>query len=255
MSKRQILNTFIITITFITAFYGKGIVSSFLSVSISTYYLKIIYFYSWWLIPVLLVSGFLYGFKNILSSLGINKGFFTGLVFAMITVSPMFISSAIMGQIRDIKLLNLLHSTVFAGLCEEILFRGFLFGLLFRKTGWGFIPASLSGALIFGLGHIYQGTNSGEIFGIFFITTLGAVWFSWLYAEWRYNLWVPVFLHILMNLSWTLFDVSNNALGDLYTNLFRVITIASTIVITILYNKQRGLTINRRNLILNYKDS
>jgi uncharacterized protein len=255
MSKRQILNTFIITITFITAFYGKGIVSSFLSISISTYYLKIIYFYSWWLIPVLLVSGFLYGFKNILSSLGINKGFFTGLVFAMITVSPMFISSAIMGQIRDIKLLNLLHSTVFAGLCEEILFRGFLFGLLFRKTGWGFIPASLSGALIFGLGHIYQGTNTGEIFGIFFITTLGAVWFSWLYAEWRYNLWVPVFLHILMNLSWTLFDVSDNALGDLYTNLFRVITIACTIVITILYNRQRGLSINRRNLIFNYKDS
>jgi len=55
----------------------------------------------------------------------------------------------------------------------------------------------------------------------------------------------------MMNLSWVLFDVSSNALGGIYTNLFRAITIALTIIITIRYHKKRGLKINRLNLIVN----
>ncbi len=55
----------------------------------------------------------------------------------------------------------------------------------------------------------------------------------------------------IMNLSWILFKVSENALGGFYTNSFRIITIALSIIITIYYHKKRGLKIKRDNLILN----
>jgi hypothetical protein len=214
--------------------------------------LKIAYSYLWWILPTVLIVGLLYGFSSILYNIGIQKGLKTGLLFSIVTVLPMFLSSAIIGQVgEDLNMLRLVHQTIFAGLMEEYLFRGFLFGILFRKLGWGFIPASILGALIFGLGHIYQGSTFLETTGVFFITSIGGIWFAWLYIEWNNNLWVPIFLHILMNISWGLFEVSNNALGGFYTNLFRIITIALSIIITIKYNQKNGLRINSKNLIIN----
>jgi hypothetical protein len=220
--------------------------------SFSSTLFKTAYFYSWWIIPTSLVLGLLYGFKNIIRELGLDKGFFMSLIFSIVTVSPMLISSALIGTIdKNLNFLLVLNNTAFAGFTEEFLFRGFLFGLLFRKEKWGFIPAALLGAFIFGFAHIYQGSTFSETMGVFIVTSLGAVWFSWLFIEWNNNLWIPIFLHALMNLSWILFNVSENALGGFYTNLFRVITIASTIVITIIYKKSKGLIIEKNNLISN----
>ncbi len=252
MRKIIIINSILIVLTFIVAFYGKSVLNSYYSLTFPTIFLKVSYSYLWWTLPTLLVLGVLYGFKNIPANLGLNKGLIIGFLFSIITVSPMIVSSAIIGKIGDnLDFGNLLHTTFIAGFFEEYFFRGFLFGILFRKLKWGFIPASILGGVIFGLGHIYQGSTLIETTGIFAITTIGAIWFSWLYVEWEKNLWIPIFLHTLMNLSWILFEVSNNALGGVYTNLFRAITIALTIIITILYHKKRGLNINRKNLIIN----
>jgi uncharacterized protein len=252
MNPKQISRSIIIIFTFLIAIYGNRIVSGFIDISITSVYLRVAYFYAWWLVPTAIVTGLLFGFGNIFKTLGLHKGFITGLVLALIAVLPMLISSAVMGRIdENLDTFLLLQSTLFAGFTEEWLFRGFLFGILFLKLGWGFIPASVIGAVFFGLGHIYQGSTLPETAGIFLITAIGAAWFAWLYVEWNNNLWVPVFLHILMNLSWTLFDVSANALGGWYTNLFRVITIALTIIITLRYHKKTGLKINRKNLIVN----
>jgi len=252
MNRKTIINSIVVILTFLLAFYGKRILSEYYTISISSDYLKIIYSYLWWILPSALITGLLYGFNNIFYNIGIQKGFRLGLLFSIITVLPMFLSSAIIGHIgEDLEMLSLIHQTLFAGFMEEYLFRGFLFGILFRKLGWGFIPASILGAIIFGLGHIYQGSTLLETTGVFFITSIGAIWFAWLYIEWNNNLWVPIFLHIFMNLSWGLFEVSSNALGGFYTNLFRIITIILTIVITIKYNKKSGLRVNRNTLIVN----
>ena len=249
MDRKSIIGSTIVILTFLVAYYGKRILSDYYTISISSDYLKIAWSYLWWIIPTALVTGLLYGFNKILDNIGIHKGFGIGLLFSFVTVLPMLISSALLGEISpDLKILGLIQKTLFAGFMEEYLFRGFLFGLLFRKLGWGFIPASILGAAIFGLGHIYQGSTFLETMGVFFVTSLGAIWFAWLYIEWNNNLWVPIFLHILMNLSWGLFEVSSNALGGFSTNLFRVITIALTIIVTIKYNKKNGLRINRKNL-------
>lgn len=252
MIKKLLLNSALIILAFVVAFYGKSFFNSYISFTFPTSFLKSTYSYLWWTLPTLLILGVLYGFKNIPVNLGLNKGIVIGFVFSILTVSPMIISSIIIGDIsNNIDLGSLIHKTIAAGFFEEYLFRGFLFGILFQKLKWGFIPASILGGIIFGLGHIYQGTTFTETTVIFAITTIGAIWFSWLYIEWEKNLWIPIFLHALMNLSWILFEVSNNALGGIYTNLFRAITISLTIIITIRYHKERGLNINRRNLLIN----
>ena len=84
------------------------------------------------------------------------------------------------------------------------------------------------------------------------ITFSGAVFFAWLYVEWNYNLWVPILTHTLMNLSWSLFEVDNSALGGVKANIFRGLTILMAITITVLYKrkKNRNLIINRQTLML-----
>ncbi|MEZ5031153.1 MAG: CPBP family intramembrane glutamic endopeptidase [Saprospiraceae bacterium] len=88
---------------------------------------------------------------------------------------------------------------ILAPVLEELVFRGFLFGQLFRFAGWGFIPAGLINALVFGALHLYQASDLWSAIGIFSVTAMGGMWFAWLYIEWDRNLWVPLFMHMLMN--------------------------------------------------------
>lgn len=249
--QQKTLHSILIILVFLIAIYANSILGMFVDISISSIQLNLLVFYAYWVIPVVITLAWLYGFKNILKELGLNKGFLWGILFAGVSVLPMFISSAFIGKINnDIIIINLLHKTLFAGFFEEILFRGFLFGILFRKLKWGFIPASILGAIVFGLAHLYQGNSTLECIGIFLTTFVGAAWFSWLFIEWKNNLWIPIFLHIFMNLSWVLFDVGENAMGDTYTNVFRAISIAITVVATIIFNKKKDyFRINKKNLI------
>lgn len=81
---------------------------------------------------------------------------------------------------------------------------------------------------------------------------MGAILFAWLYVEWNYNLWVPVFLHALMNLAWHTFEMDETALGGVLPNIFRGLTIASAILFTILYKKKNnyGLVITKDKLFI-----
>jgi membrane protease YdiL (CAAX protease family) len=163
----------------------------------------------------------------------------------------MIIGSAIIGTLNsNISLHKVLSSTLYSGFFEELAFRGFLFGLLFRYHRWGFIPAVLAGSLIFGAAHLYQGNDIMSALGSFGIAALGAVWFSWMYVEWSYNLWVPIGMHTLMNASWIFFSVSTTAAGDIASNIVRGLTIATAIAATILYKKKHKLPylINKRTL-------
>lgn len=249
MQKKNILQSVLVILTFLLAVYGNRLLEGFLKISFENEYLRVIWYYLWWIVPTILVTGFLFGFQNFFREMGLSRGFKTGLLVAGIAIIPMFTGSAIMGKIpEELTIWDLIISSLLPGFLEEYLFRAFLFGLLFRKMGWGFIPASVLGALIFGMGHVYQGTFLGQSAGIFLVTALGAAWYAWLMTEWEHNLWVPAFLHTLMNLSWVLFEVEANALGGWSSNIFRVLTIALATFITIHHNKKRGIIIRRENL-------
>lgn len=189
-------------------------------------------------IGTLLISKKSHFFEN----LGLNRNIWQAFAFAAVCTLPSFVGFSLFFDLNtEINLNRILVTVVAAAFFEELYFRGFLYGQLFRHTAIGFIASVLLGALLFGLIHLYQSNDAGELVGIFLITFLGAVLFAWAYTEWNYNLWVPIMLHLLMNLAWELFNVSDNALGGVYSNVFRTVTIALIIGLTILYKKRKGL--------------
>lgn len=198
---------------------------------------------------VLLIGKKIGFFRN----LGLDKSIGKGFLFALICTLPMYVGFSILFEFSpDIKLNTILIGIVSASFFEELYYRGFLFGLPFRKTKLGFILSVFFGALYFGILHLYQSSDFNELLGIFLVTFLGGILFAWVYTEWNFNIWVPIFLHMLMNLAWELFSVSDNALGGFYSNVFRFLTIGLVIILTILYKKSIGikLTVNKKTLLL-----
>ncbi len=203
-----------------------------------------------YVIPAVVVLLIFHKPNTIINELGLQKDFIVGLKYAFIFTLPMLIGYFLMGNYNGHQ--TLLENFLKAfkdGFREEIFFRAFLFGQLFRQVKLGFIPAVVVNGLIFGLLHIYQAQSISEGFGIFAITFAGAVWFAWLFIEWKENLWLPIFLHFFMNFYWHIFSTENSALGGLMLNLPRILTIAISVYLTIKLCRKNGfLIINKTNL-------
>lgn len=192
--------------------------------------------------PVILGASIINEFKRCQTTLGLNRSIGKGILFPLICTLPMFIGFALCFSFnRNLTSEEILIGGVAAAFFEEFLFRGFLFGQLFRFTKLGFIPAILLGAVLFASMHLYQSREVDVLIGIFVTTFLGAVLFAWLFVEWNLNLWISIFLHFFMNLAWMLFDVSDNALGGITANSFRILTIALAIILTLVYKRKKGM--------------
>jgi uncharacterized protein len=142
---------------------------------------------------------------------------------------------------KELSFNTIIINTISSAFFEEIIYRAFLFGQLYRFTRLGFLPSVFLGSLLFGAAHLYQSTDINELVGIFSITLLGSVLFSWIYAEWEFNLWTAIFLHCLMNLYWLIFDVDVSALGSTYANIFRFSTVFLAIIGTFLYKEKKKI--------------
>lgn len=201
--------------------------------------------------PLFATVLYLHKTTGFLESLGLSAPFFKAIIVALICTAPMFAGYAFLYEWNQgISWSEIFVGAICAALFEELYYRGVLFGQLFRFSRLGFIPSIAIGSLIFAMGHLYQSSDPATIIGIFITTFMGAVLFSWAYSEWNHNLWVPIFLHLFMNLSWMLFSAGDNAFGGLHANLFRFATIATLIIGTVLYKRKKGakLAINRKSL-------
>lgn len=78
-----------------------------------------------------------------------------------------------------------------AGICEELLFRGFLLWLLSLFMPWW--AAGLTQAVLFGLGHAYQGPRGVVMTLIVGLFLTAVVWVSG-------SIWAAVLIHSLMDL-------------------------------------------------------
>ncbi|MCC8018190.1 MAG: CPBP family intramembrane metalloprotease [Rikenellaceae bacterium] len=184
------------------------------------------------------------------------RGLPAGFLFSIIATLPMFAGYAVTGGInRTISADTIISYAFLAGFLEELFFRGVLFGLLFRYCRWGFIPAVLIDGLIFGALHLYQGHDLMSALASFGITFGAALLYSWIYAEWNFNLWTVVWLHILMNLSWMVFGASSTAAGNLNANIFRTVTILLAIALTVQQKRCMGwrYEVNGKSLVVNPK--
>lgn len=189
------------------------------------------------------IGTYLINYKhNIFYNLGLYPPILKSFAIALIFTLPMFIGGYLLFEFNPtFSIQNLIAGSIVIGFIEELFFRGFLFGQLFKYTKLGFISSIIIGAIVFASGHLYQSQDSIELIGIFAITFMGAVLFAWLYVEWNFNLWVPIFLHSLMNLSWHIFEMDDTALGGILPNIFRGLTIFTAIVFTIRYKRKQNL--------------
>jgi len=80
------------------------------------------------------------------------------------------------------------------------------------------------------------------------VTGAGGLWFAWLAREWAThlgkpgmgNIWVPMALHGLMNLSWAFMAAGENAVGGLWPNVARGLTIVCSVLVTRRYATRTG---------------
>ena len=253
--KKRTLYTIAVIVVFILSVYGRLLIDIVFDIKIysTSIYSNLIINYLWWIIPVLLLLTLSFGPKSLLNRLSLDRPFIKAFLFALIFVFPMLLGALFSGQFnKSLRIWDIIEGAILAGFFEELIFRGFLFGQLFRNCNWGFIPAASLNAVLFGLGHIYQGSSFEETLGVFLVTLSGGIWFAWLYAEWNNNIWMPVCMHVLMNFSWMITTSNETALGSLLPNVFRVLTIAISIVITIKMKENlKSLRINKSNLWVN----
>ena len=128
---------------------------------------------------------------------------------------------------------DLLRFALFPGIMEEILYRGFLFGLIYRVVGWGFVPTALLCAAVFATGHLYQSRDPLEMAMIVGVTVVAGVWWAWLYVRWGFDLWVPIGFHVLMNGWFVVFDVGDRAAGTVLSVGVRLAVVILSVVLTL----------------------
>jgi membrane protease YdiL (CAAX protease family) len=250
--KRQLLAIGVISTVFIVKIFSENINQLLWNDKAAPhFYLSIAGQILYYVIPTFIILIIFHKPGKILDESGLSKGFSKGLVFAFLFTLPMLIGYYLIGHYNNDYSFS--RNLVFAfkdGFREELFYRAFLFGQLFRQAKWGFIPAVAVNGIIFALSHLYQAHNISDSLQVFAITFAGAIWFAWLFIEWNDNLWVPVFMHFLMNFYWDLFSTEKTAVGGLLLNLPRILTIAISIYVTIRLSKKYlgKLRVNRTNM-------
>jgi len=200
-----------------------------------------LYYGLWTVLVPLGVAAVVAGPRRCVSALGLDGSIWTaakiGLIAtAILPLTYAFIAPVSAGNIGQ----KIVAGAILPGIGEEVLYRAMLFGLLFRFAGWGFLPAALLGASVFGIGHFYQGSSITEFLGIFGITALAALWWSWIYIEWDNNIWMPAAFHILMNMYFAIFDVAEGTLGSWSFFAIRALVCLISIGLTVRHAKKRG---------------
>ena len=169
-----------------------------------------------------------------MEELGLHARFGRAATFSFIAALPMLLAFAFFFPLNPkMTVLSVVVGCFLAPFAEELVFRGYLFGQLYRRGRWGFWLSALIPSALFALGHAYQAGGPLELAGIFTVTGLGGLLGCWLYLRWNGNLWIVFGLHCLMNLWWELFGVADTALGGWIANGARLLTIALAIILTV----------------------
>ena len=171
--------------------------------------------------------------KGAFGELGLRAPIGRAAAFSFVAAFPMLLAFALTSSINArMSVLSVGVGCFVAPFAEEVLFRGYVFGQLYRRARWGFWLSALIPSVLFAFGHAYQASGFWELVGIFAVTGLGSLLGCWIYMRWQFNLWTVFGLHCLMNLWWELFGVADTALGGWIANAARLMTIAVAILLT-----------------------
>ncbi|HEX4384081.1 MAG TPA: CPBP family intramembrane glutamic endopeptidase [Myxococcales bacterium] len=160
-----------------------------------------------------------------LRALGIARSPLRPLLFGLLATTPAWLGFLLTAQPHAFTARQMILLCWYFPFAEELIFRGYVFGQLYFRARLGFWPSALIPALIFAACHLYQSNEPLELLGIFAITALGSLVFSYFLIRFDGNLWAPVALHALLNTWWMVFTSNNSALGGYADNLFRFASI------------------------------
>ncbi len=195
-----------------------GILTALVGIDISIFVLKKIlpthsfYVKIWqgiaseWILGIGILLIVLFWEKESLNSIGIQKmkisdigwgaiGFIVGfLTFAatapVLKAFHLNTTSAVITKLADLSLLGRVLIVMTAGICEEVLYRGYAIERLNRLTGNLWISAFISW-FVFTAGHLWLWGLAGAL-----QISIWAIVVTLLYV-WRRNLWVCIIMHIL----------------------------------------------------------
>lgn len=178
-------------------------------------------------LAVLILTAVVVKPKEVFSFLGLNGNMLKGFGIALLCVLPLYLVFPFFGSLNTELTFTVFYDRcILTGFKEELVFRALMFGLLFRYAKTGFFWAVILPALYFGSVHLYQGHDVLSSLAAFGVTFIGALYFSWMYVEWNFNIWIPVGLHILMNGAWHIFIMEGTevAAGGLISNMARIVS-------------------------------
>ena len=171
---------------------------------------------------ILLGTWFLLGIhpKQLPNALTLNPGWRKlglGIALGTLFSLPLLIVGALGGINDSLELRSLPFNSLAPGVFEEIFFRAFAFGLLVRLANWRIWPAAIFTAVFFALAHLHIDRIasldlSGQLMQTGIITASGS-FYAWLYAKWKFNIYLPITMHTLLDLSWQLFSMDQSPLG------------------------------------------
>lgn len=181
--------------------------------------------------------------------LGLCKSLRTASLFALaVTLPSALLRLAVAGARLKFGSGLLLMSVVASPVSEELLFRGYLFGQLYRRAGWSFWAAALVNAVPFVAGHFYELNGKGwelvvSLAEVLLLVGVSALFAAWVYVRWEYNLWVLIFIHALLNFYSTVFVTTETASFSWVDNVAWLATLILVVVGTI-YRKRIPLMVS-----------
>lgn len=165
-----------------------------------------------------------------LRTLGLLGRAWPGAGLMLLATAPMAILACLGFQGASVE--HIVGDALLGPLAEEILFRGFLFGLLVQVANWRLSTAIVFSAVSFGLAH------DGDLAQSAALATGGAV-MAWLVHRWR-SLWPAIALHGAMNLWWDFFTTRRMVVLTSYDPMSaaQIATIVLALAITAMKTKR-----------------
>ncbi len=180
------------------------------------------------ILPLTLLALLRRGLPAAFAELGLSANPIRPLFFGFVATAPAWIGLAATCHVATkFTAYELILLCWYLPFCEEVIFRAFAFGQLYRRAGLNFWLAALVPAVLFACGHLYQSHKLAELAGILLITGTGSVMFSYFFVRFGWNVWAPFALHAFLNTWWMVFTTNQNALGGGWSdNVFRFGSIA-----------------------------
>jgi membrane protease YdiL (CAAX protease family) len=180
------------------------------------------------------------GVRGTAAELGLTRPVLPALALALVATAPLLVGLALRARRVDPAFApaEVFYTAGYSSFAEDLVYTGFAVRQLHRRAGWPFRLAVLGVAVTFGLGHVEKGRTLAEMAALFAFTGAGLAAFAWLFLAWGDNLWVPVAMHVLLDLWWAVFGAGSTAIaGGPVPMALAGVSVAAALALTLVHRR------------------